>query len=657
MILTERIKKANREKPQRRINRYALVALTLAAAILCGCTGPGTVPDAVDTDSAVETATPLPTDTPEPTIARTPAPGQYMMENGVIYSAGGFTDMNNQNYTFKEGLNILPLDYTKKNFNKLLLRYTSSKALKLTVTYVVDGEDVIDTYYLEAGENITFKGLILGYLDGKTATEIKELTFDSRKGSADFTVYELSSEYVQVHNDDTCYIENDLYKVGVRLIWGGGIDYVEDKKCAITDLTNLINRHDTGRLIQQSYYGGYDSSYTPGKFNGQTWTYNPVQGGDQYGNKSRLIDLEIGDNYIYIKSQPQDWAQDNLITPSYMENKYILEGDYIRVDNRFVDYSGYPHGLSNQELPAFYTVSYLDCFWWYNGINSWTDEGLAYRDSLNFWGDSQYADSCRFHMKDDNTETWCAWTNTTDNFGIGLFVPGIDLFYAGRYKYNGSKNPKNDATNYVAPLLTIKLQSYQALEYSYLISTGSLEDIRATFKANKDFATNESLHNNYSKERETFIDYTNLDFTKKANAAAFTALNNCTVAFNSSGKALKLRAKAGGDPQVAVYMSDFPGAVTKDNYSTLSIEYMVPASNSRTDYVCDLFLCTGDKLTPDGSEQVRRELICDGEYHTLTINIDELDFWTGKLNMIRFDFFDECTSGDTLMVRSMKFEN
>ena len=94
--------------------------------------------------------------------------------------------------------------------------------------------------------------------------------------------------------------------------------------------------------------------------------------------------------------------------------------------------------------------------------------------------------------------------------------------------------------------------------------------------------------------------------------------------------------------------------MTADNYSKLSIEYMVPTSNSRDSYVCDLFICTGDKLVPDGSEQIRSELICDGEYHTLEIDLTAYDFWKGTLNLIRFDFFDECTSGDTLMLRSFK---
>ncbi len=643
-------------------NILALIASLLALiTVLSGASckkapelPPVTEDPAVLPSETDEAETARPTAEPEPTIARTLEPGQYMAENGVIYTPEGYSSAEGNSFTFKKGFSASILDYTGKDFNRVTIRYSSTKALKFKLTYKVGDRAVDDAFFLEAGENVTFNGLILGYLNGDCANSIETVAFDSLKSTADFTLLALSSSKIDVHNDKSFFIQNDRFKVGVRLNWGGGINYIEDLNCPVSGLTNLINSHDTGRLVQQSYYGGYDSSYTPGEFNGNTWPYNPVQGGDKYGNSSRLIDLEIGSNYVYIKSQPQDWSQNNLITPSYMENRYTVEKDHIRVDNRFVDFSGYPHGLSNQELPAFYTVSYLDCFTWYNGVNSWADEKLTHRADLKFWGDPKYADDCRFHMKDDNTETWCAWTNRSDDFGIGLYVPNIDLFYAGRFEYNKSKDANNNATNYVAPLLTIKLPNFTALEYSYLITTGSLDGIRATFKANKDFATNESLHKGYSAERDVYVDYTNIDFSKKKNTYVLVAGNHSAVSYNSSAKAAKLRVKGGADPQTFLNFGDFTPGVTAEKYSKLSIEYMIPTSNSRDSYVCDLFLCTGDKTVPDGSEMIRSELICDGEYHTLEIDLTALSFWKGELNLIRFDFFDECTSGDTMNLRSFK---
>ena len=196
---------------------------------------------------------------------------------------------------------------------------------------------------------------------------------------------------------------------------------------------------------------------------------------------------------VYVKAQPQDWSLNGKITPSYMENRYTLTDGFIRVDNRFVDFSGWEHRYAHQELPAFYTVSYLDRFVCYGGSAGWSGDALTVKDGLPFWGDAAYANSCRFTMKKGNDETWCAWVSSTDDYGVGLYVPGIDQFYAGRFGYNGSKSASDSATNYVAPLLTLKLVSFKPVEYSYLIATGSPEEIRSVFYENRGFADNSSL--------------------------------------------------------------------------------------------------------------------------------------------------------------------
>ena len=59
------------------------------------------------------------------------------------------------------------------------------------------------------------------------------------------------------------------------------------------------------------------------------------------------------------------------------------------------------------------------------------------------------------------------------DYGIGLYVPGADILLAGRHAYNGSKDPADGATNYVAPLETFAITSYRPVVYSSLITTGS----------------------------------------------------------------------------------------------------------------------------------------------------------------------------------------
>ena len=229
-----------------------------------------------------------------------------------------------------------------------------------------------------------------------------------------------------------------------------------------------------------------------GEFMGQRWSYNPVQGGDRTNAKSKLVDVEVTDHSVYIKCRPRDWGHEAWYTPSYMENTYAFDGDVVRVDNRFVDFSGWEHPKTGQEVPAFYTISYLGNFWFYDKEQPWTGDELSVRRDLIFWPEDWPRH--RFPLPKGDTETWCAWTDDND-WGIGLYVPGVEMLIGGRHAYNGTKEPHDAACNYVAPLKAIKLQSFVPLEYSYLIYSGSLADIRAKFTEKKDFCTNESFEN------------------------------------------------------------------------------------------------------------------------------------------------------------------
>ena len=241
---------------------------------------------------------------------------------------------------------------------------------------------------------------------------------------------------------------------------GGGVSYLEDLNDGDESITNLLNDHDTGRLIQQSYYGTSSAPYKPAKFGDTLWSYNPVQGGDQYGNKSKLVDFSISEDgkSIWVKCQPLDWAPKNQRTPSYMENTYTIADGYIKVDNRFIDFSGYTHNNSHQELPAFYTISYLSDFVFYNGTKAWQGDELTVKKDLKFWAGNSDA---YFNVK--SKENWCAWVAPT-GYGVGVYTPIAEILLAGRHEYNGSKDAGNNATNYVAPLITYTHKSFDVFE-------------------------------------------------------------------------------------------------------------------------------------------------------------------------------------------------
>ena len=585
--------------------------------------------------------------------------------SGLSYVAKGFSSANDDAFTFVKDLSFsFDNDTFADKFNRFSLTYSSTAPLHIYVTYKSgSGAKQVDDYYLEAGNHV-FSGIIVDYMNNKKGMQLSNISVDTCKGEkATFTLYNLETEMSETclgnGSATTYYIDNGRFKIGIDMGWGGTVNYVEDLTQNIPDLTNLINKHDTGRLVQQSYYGtgeqeGIDFEW--GKFNGSDkWPYNPVQGGGQGNTASRLIDVEVGENYIYIKAQPMDWGKVGVITPSYMENKYILEEDYIRVDNRFVDFSGWIHPTTGQELPAFYTVSYLDTFVWYDGSNPWTGEALSSRDDLNFWGDSKYSGDCTFPLRENNTETWCAWVNTDEGFGVGLYVPNIDLMKAGRFAYNGSKSATNNATNYVAPINSIKLVAYEPLEYSYLITTGTTDEIRATFAEHKDFATNASLHKNYVSLRIPNITFemSDIDFTIDESYKVFTAPNNAEATYDAKEKATKLT-MTDGDPYLHLNFILDDNEYFANDYSKIEIVYMIPESNANSSYACQMFTCTGQQTAADASMVVDGRLTKDGKYHTLTFDVEAYSFWTGKINQLRFDFFNGGKAGDVMYVKSIK---
>lgn len=587
--------------------------------------------------------------------------GAVVTASGLTYRVSGQKGASNGTFQINQGLKVTLGETFADEFNRITLCFVSSAPLNCTVTYKQNGKTVQDVFYLEAGTQ-TFCALTKGYLAGQMATELSEITFDTcEENNADFALCDVKTEVYEVYADDVYYIQNDFYKLGVRLSWGGGICYLKDLKNKIGGIDNLINQADTGRLVQQSYYGTYSNDeYVEGDYNGTPWPYNPVQGGDVHGNASRIIDIVVGEHSLYIKAQPQDWGHDGKLTISYMENIYVLEENYVRVDNRFVDFSGWVHRYASQELPAFYTLSYFGEFSCYTGSKPWQDQPLTTAKNLNFWGEAEYHDDCTFRMRFSNTETWCAWTNGTRNYGIGLYTPNVDTFLAGRHAYDGSKKAEDGATNYVAPLCTLKLVSFEPIEYSYLMTTGSLEQIRSTFKANKDFATNESLHKNYISDRiEDEGAKTSMDTLTFDNLAACQKLkptNNATVSFSEQEKAAALTVVAASDPHVSIDYSNSNPILNAQDYTTIKITYMIPTTNKMTQYNTDLFLCTGTTMNAEGGKSVRTQIIADGQYHTVEVKVSDLAFWSGKINLIRFDFFDGCSEGDVLYVRSIEFK-
>lgn len=379
-------------------------------------------------------------------------------------------------------------------FNRFTFKYATNSIVRGIAYYMVDGVERADEFFLEntGGASKEFSSLILGYFDGEYASRITMIEFYTIKTStAAVRISSVTGEQFTEYEQGTYFLENEDYKLGIDLLMGGGVNYLEYFKDGNASYGNLLNNYDVGRLIQQSYYGIDKEPYPMGYWTDRAWGYNPVQGGDKLNNISRIIDFEfIGDTQFYVKARPMDWGQVNMATPSYMENIYTLTEDYVHVYNRFVDFSIYTHTVGWQELPAFYTISALNNFTYYNGDSPWTNDTLINRDDLIFWGQTS---NQAFELK-STSEFWSAWVDNS-GFGVGLYVPGVYTYHAGKFMYDGSADPAAASTNYVAPRKYLTLVSGKPLEYSYIFSAGTISEIRENFRVNRNLIDNTALEN------------------------------------------------------------------------------------------------------------------------------------------------------------------
>lgn len=388
-------------------------------------------------------------------------------------------------------------------FNYYGIEYRSDCYLKAELTYFAGVKKITEEFFLEpTTDKKEFFSFVDGAMENKRGNKLESLRLQSiTEGKSFFTVCNFYV-YNREVPDREIFVESDNLKIGVDLLWGGALSYVEDLNSNVEAVevdglikvdsnaserynakvvnknVNLINRNDTGRLVQQSYYGTLEYDY--GVYMDTDWRYNPVQGGNQFNDASKIVDLKVTDNTIYVKCRPLDWAKEKeFITPSYMEATYAIENGAVHAKCRFVDFSGYPEAASTQETPAFYCIEPFNNFVYYGGDKPWTNDKLTSEPDLIFWPDAGYP---KFY----NKENWAAFTGEfEDSFGIGVYVKGEEEFLAGVFsrEETDEKDPSNDdPTSYIAIIKSRTFRSFEPFQYEYYLATGNAGEIREAFR-------------------------------------------------------------------------------------------------------------------------------------------------------------------------------
>ncbi|MCQ2479044.1 MAG: hypothetical protein MJ120_00280 [Clostridia bacterium] len=389
-------------------------------------------------------------------------------------------------------------------FNYYGIRYASSGFVKGIICYENGfGKEKEEEFFLEPNENGEFYSFTDGVLNSKKYRGIDTIKIIPLDGNnCEFSLLGIETFNREIPKDEI-YIQNEKYKIGVSLLWGGALSYMEDLdspveavkkdgriyvdtnaserygKRAVNKHVNLINRHDAGRLIQQSYYGVRDSAVYENGYYTAVWRYNPVQGGNMFGDGSKLVDLHIDESSIYIKCRPMDWAKHaECIAPCYMEARYSFVENTVLTECRFMDFSNYEPTKTTQELPAFYCIEPLNNFVYYGGNEPWTGGKLTSVPDLPFWGGPNKK---RFKA----TENWAAFTGEfEDSFGIGLYSKERNVYIPGvsdRGKTVEKDPSKDNPTSYFAIAESVLFESFKEFEYSFYLTTGNTDEIRENF--------------------------------------------------------------------------------------------------------------------------------------------------------------------------------
>lgn len=251
------------------------------------------------------------------------------------------------------------------------------------------------------------------------------------------------------------FLDNGILRIGVDRSRGSAIGYLALSK----DKRNLLNHHDEGRFIQQSYYGDPDGS----KWADKTWVYNPVQGGSYKGEDARTLEFRQSANELYAKVEPLRWAGAQRCPEAIMREWITLDGPVAKIRMR-LEYTG-PDQKRNahQEMPAMFADYDLPHL-------MFEKDGTLVKHAPVMLGKDVKPEHISY------TGHWLAFVDDK-NFGIGIHTPGTTK--AVTYRHKGKSGPNGGGCSYVAPIRQFPLTKGLVVDYEFRLTIGTLDEIRA----------------------------------------------------------------------------------------------------------------------------------------------------------------------------------
>jgi hypothetical protein len=394
------------------------------------------------------------------------------------------------------------------------------------------------------------------------------------------------------------YLDNGHLKIGVDLDRGGSIGYLAESKKG----TNIVNVHDLGRWIGQSYYAGPRPFGTPHP-DWKDWPWNPVSAGDVYGNPSKLVETKNDGKTLYVRAIPRQWALKDVPGECTFETWITLEGRIAHVRNRLTnerkDRKQYP--ALDQELPAVYTIGKLHRLMTYVGDRPFTNDGLKEIPKLQ--SEKGKPKWSTFFA----TEHWAALM-ADDDWGLGVIHPGVVRFLGGFHGKPNTGGSVDDPSGYVAPVRQEVLDHNIVYEYDYALVLDSLTNIRKVAYQQRPKASLPDYRFSSDRQHWWFVNCEDIGCPIKGH--------------------LRLRVEK-DDPQMYGPEGFWDAKDVPHIY--------IRAAHRTTNKVAELFWETTDNPGFPAEQKVRFTVEPDGKFHTYEVDLSRSPAYRGKIRRLRFD--------------------
>ena len=416
--------------------------------------------------------------------------------------------------------------------------------------------------------------------------------------------------------DPMSYLDNGVIRLGVDLGKGGTITYLASSG---PPRVNVINSHDLGREVQQSYYSGPYPFGDPAP-PWSPWPWNPIGAGDSYGNPAPVVEQSNDGRMIYTKTAPLQWALNRVRCECLIEQWITLDGNSVQVRNRLTnnrsDHTKYD--AYNQELPAAYTNGTFWRLLTYSGNSPYTNGALSEISSPPAGGGPWTLFPA--------TEHWAAFVNDS-GFGLGVFNAFTKNFLGGFAGTPNTGGPADDPTGYIAPITNEILDWNIVFEYDYALVLGTLDQIRAYATARRPDSRPDYRFDHDRQHVFSFVNTTDGGWPINGALRVFLDQNDPYVI----------------GPEQWWQAADVP------------LLYITAAYHNTSSADAEVFWTTPGRVSPAGS--VRFKVVPDGRSHTYAVDLASSPAYQGTITGIRFDPSDGNDPGGYVDIASITWKS